>query len=49
MNVKIILLELFEIFEEHRLALFKLLSGIDVDTNISTSSLVGMIDVDANV
>jgi len=37
-NVKISLLELFKIFEEHRMALFKLLSGIDVDTNIYTSS-----------
>lgn len=43
-NVKISLVELFEIFEEHRVALFELLSGIDIDTNISTSSLVGVIN-----
>jgi len=43
-NAKIGFLELFETFEEHRLALFELLSGIDVDIDISTSSLVGMID-----
>lgn len=29
---------------DHRIVLFDLLSGIDVDTNIYTSSLVGMID-----
>lgn len=42
-NANIILVFLFENSEEHLLALFELLNGIDVDTNISTSTLVWMI------
>lgn len=45
-NVKISLLEMFETCEEHILALFKLLNGIVVDTNISSSLLVVMIGFD---
>lgn len=42
-NANISLLELFETYEEYILALFELLSVINVDTNISTSELVGMV------
>jgi len=43
-NVKISLLELFETLEEHILTLFELISGIDVDIDISPNILVGLVD-----